>query len=90
MANELGSPHSIPLAQRWHGPDNTKNLRELKTQRARAVAATPPIGPDPPDALTVAQSEIARLRARVADLEAELASNRSPHLRGRELRKSTS
>ena len=86
MANELIDPWSIPPSQRWAGPDTTRCLRELKAQQARAVAATPPIGPDPPNPLVAAQTEIARLRARVHDLEQELASLRSPVMRKRELR----
>jgi hypothetical protein len=72
---------------RWNGPDNTKNLREMKERYEAASAATPPIGPDPPDPLTAAQNEIARLQARVRELEQELLSSKSPHLRGREVRK---
>jgi len=89
MPTQLGDPYSIPLSQRWHGPDTTRNLRELHEQQARAVAATPPCGPAPLDPLTAATLRIAELEGQVKALQSELdkVRNESPHLRGREVRK---
>jgi hypothetical protein len=90
MPIELIDPYSIPPGQRWHGPDNTKNLRELKAQQAAARAATPP-APDPVDPLTAANLRIAELEGQVQTLQGELDKLRSataPHLRGVEKRAS--
>jgi len=60
-------------------------IRELKAQQAAAIAMTPPCC-DPVDPLTALQNEVATLRAKVAELERELAEERArnvatpPHL----------
>jgi len=91
MATKLTDPYSIPPDKRWSGPDITRNLREFKQAQAAARAANAP-APDPPDPLTAAHLRIAELEGQLKAMQRELdkSRNESPHLRGRELRKSTS
>jgi hypothetical protein len=87
-AVRLPNPFDTPPDQRWHGPDNTANLRNLKAQQAAAKAATPPIVEDFRDPLTIANEKIAALEAQVSELQIELEKvpKIPAHQQGRETR----